>query len=80
MAGKFITVLLLASAMFAHDLPKFRKARARDLLVYGAFLVPLLYLAFIFVTAKSWPNLDSIFNVLRGPARQFIHWLNPVNS
>ncbi|WP_053376551.1 hypothetical protein [Paenibacillus sp. FJAT-27812] len=77
MIGKFICVLLLASAMLIHDIPKVMAASNRDRLVYIATLAPLLYLAVIFLTAKPWPNLDMIFNLFTGPAKLFIHWLDP---
>jgi hypothetical protein len=66
--------------MLVCDIPKFRRASRRDRLAYGAMLASLLYLGFLFVTAKPWPNLDTIFNLFTGPAKQFVHWLNPTKS
>jgi len=78
--GKIICVLLLASAMLIHDLPKVKVASNRDRLVYIALLAPILYLAVIFLTAKPWPNLDMIFNLFTGPAKFIIRWLNPMHT
>ncbi|MEK3915623.1 hypothetical protein [Paenibacillus sp. FSL H7-0331] len=80
MIGKLVCFLLLAAAMLVCDIPKFRGACPRDRLVYGAMLAPLLYLGFLFVTTKSWPNLDTIFNLLNGPAKQIVQWLDPAKS
>ncbi|OME77450.1 hypothetical protein BK120_26425 [Paenibacillus sp. FSL A5-0031] len=80
MLGKFICVLLLASAMLIHDIPKVKTASKRDRLVYIAMLAPLLYLAVIFLIAKPWPNLDMIFNLFTEPAKLFIRWLNPLHT
>ncbi|BBH20153.1 hypothetical protein Back11_14980 [Paenibacillus baekrokdamisoli] len=80
MYGKLVCVLVLAAAMLVYDIPKFRRACRRDQLVYGALLAALLYLGFIFVTAKPWPNLDTIFNILIKPAKQIVQWLNPKSS
>ncbi|GGG88533.1 hypothetical protein [Paenibacillus radicis (ex Gao et al. 2016)] len=80
MLGKTICVLLLASAMLIHDIPKVKAASNRDRLVYIAMLAPLLYLAVVFLTAQPWPNLDRIFNLFTGPAKLFIRWLNPMHT
>ncbi|WP_240420154.1 hypothetical protein [Paenibacillus periandrae] len=80
MIGKLVCFLLLAAAMLASDIPKFKEACPRDRFVYGAMLAPLLYLGLVFITAKPWPNLDTIFDLLHGPAKQIIHWLDPANS
>lgn len=78
MQGKLICVLLLATAMLVHDIPRLKRAHSRDRIVYGVMALPLLYLAYLFVAAKtSWPNIDTVFNWLHAPASAFIHWLNP---
>jgi hypothetical protein len=76
--GKIVCFLLVAAAMLIHDIPKVKNASKRDRIVYGAMLLPLLYLGFIFMANKSWPNLDTVFNLFTGPAKQFIQWLHPV--
>ncbi|RXZ81712.1 hypothetical protein EBB07_13740 [Paenibacillaceae bacterium] len=80
MYGKLFCVLLLAAAMLIRDIPNFKQASHRDRVVYGVMMVPLLYLAFLFVASKPWPNLDTLFNLLTGPADRFVHWLNPAKS
>ncbi|MEK3983618.1 hypothetical protein MHB77_09515 [Paenibacillus sp. FSL K6-3166] len=80
MLVQIICVLILASAMLAHDIPKFSLASVRDRVVYGVLLLPVLYLGFIFIAAKPWPNLDSLFNQLTGPAEHIVHWINPAIS
>ncbi|MEK4461353.1 hypothetical protein [Paenibacillus sp. FSL E2-0190] len=80
MVGKIICVLLLASAMLAHDIPRFKQASIRDRVVYGVLLLPVLYLGFIFIAAKPWPNIDSIFNLFTAPAEHIVHWINPAIS
>ncbi|BBI34067.1 hypothetical protein [Cohnella abietis] len=80
MFGKVVCILMLISAMLIYDIPRFSKASRRDRFMYGAILVPLLYLGFLFVTAKPWPNLDTLFNLLISPAKQIVQWLDPTNS
>jgi len=80
MLGKLICVLLLAAAMLIYDLPRLKKSSRHDRMIYGIMIVPLLYLAFLFISAKPWPNIDSIFNLFTKPAQQIIHWLNPAQS
>ncbi|REK76427.1 hypothetical protein [Paenibacillus paeoniae] len=80
MLGKLICVLLLSAGMLIYDIPRLKKSSSHDRIVYGIMMLPLLYLAFVFIAAKSWPNLDSIFNLLSKPAEQIVHWLNPQQS
>jgi hypothetical protein len=80
MLGKIICILLLSSAMLAHDIPKFKQASSRERVVYGVLLLPILYLGFIFIAAKHWPNLDTLFNLLSGPAEHIVKWINPAVS
>ncbi|MNI70207.1 hypothetical protein D3C73_1260070 [compost metagenome] len=80
MYGKLVCFLIIGAAMLITDIPKLKNASRRDRIVYGTMLVPLIYLGFLFVFSKSWPNLDTLFNLLTGPAKQIVHWLNPAKS
>ncbi|SFM08559.1 hypothetical protein SAMN03159341_11617 [Paenibacillus sp. 1_12] len=80
MSAKLVCTLIIATAMLISDIPKFKSACPRDRIVYAAMLVCILYLGFLFVTAKHWPNLDTLFNLLTEPAKQIVHWLNPAKS
>ncbi|MBP1989854.1 hypothetical protein [Paenibacillus eucommiae] len=80
MYGQLVCILILAAVMLICDFPKFSSACSRDRLVYGAMMVVILYLGFIFVAAKPWPNLDTIFNLFTGPAKQIVQWLDPAKS
>ncbi|MEK8127186.1 hypothetical protein WMW72_04590 [Paenibacillus filicis] len=80
MYGKLTCFLLLAAAMLIRDIPKLKEAAPRDRLAYIVMLAPLAYLGFVFITAKPWPNLDTLFNLLQGPAKLIVHWLDPASS
>ena len=80
MLGKLICILILAAAMLSYDIPRLKKSTKHDRMVYGILMLPMLYLSFLFITAKPWPNVDTIFNLFNKPAQQIVHWLNPAQS
>ncbi|WP_135551327.1 hypothetical protein [Paenibacillus cymbidii] len=80
MYGKLVLFLLLAAAMLIHDIPKLKRIRSRERAIYWAMLAPLVYLGVLFVWSKSWPNLDTLFNLFLPPARLIVHWLDPASS
>ncbi|WP_139999614.1 hypothetical protein [Paenibacillus paridis] len=80
MFGRLICVLVLAAAMLACDIPKFKIAAPRDRVVYGALFGILTYLSFLFVASIHGPNVDSVFNLLAAPAKQIIQWIDPAKS
>ncbi|TBL71220.1 hypothetical protein [Paenibacillus thalictri] len=80
MYGKLACFLLLACAMLIHDIPKCKQATRHDRLAYILILAPLLYLGIVFIWGKSWPNLDTLFNLFAPPARQIVRWLDPAST
>jgi len=80
MYGKLVCLLVLGTSMLLADGRALRRAGRRERIVYGALAAPLLYLALLFVTQWPWLNLDTLFNLLAGPAKRIVGGLNPAAS
>ncbi|MFD2332935.1 hypothetical protein ACFSR7_27060 [Cohnella sp. GCM10020058] len=65
---------VLAIAIVCADLAQLRRARRRELAAYGSLLAVAIYLGVIYVTQRlTWPNLDTLFDLLEGPAGKLVH-------
>lgn len=64
MITKIIFLLLIYIALLAYDGAGLKRAAFRDRLVYGALLIPALYLSLLYAADKQWPNLDDLIRLL----------------
>ncbi|UKS28249.1 hypothetical protein LOZ80_04750 [Paenibacillus sp. HWE-109] len=73
MFAKIVFISLLFTPMLIYDLPKWKRGFHRDRLVYGAFILPILYLSIIYVADAPWPNLDELIRIFfSNPAKHIV--------
>ncbi|MDI4645176.1 hypothetical protein [Cohnella hashimotonis] len=74
MLDKFAYFAVLAIAVVSADLAQLRRARRREIAAYGSLLAVAVYLGVVYVTQRlTWPNLDTLFDLLKGPAGKLVH-------
>ncbi|EHS57492.1 hypothetical protein P4H71_18685 [Paenibacillus kribbensis] len=76
MFAKIVLLFLLFMAMLTNDIPKLKRTSRRDWLAYGALMMPMIYLSFIFVMEKPWPNFNDILvYFFSAPAKRIVEAL-----
>jgi hypothetical protein len=77
MLDKIAYVAVLAFVMVTADLKQYRLARFREKVAYGSLLAVALYLGIVFVARRQeWPNLSTLFDLLKGPAGKLVKSLS----
>lgn len=72
MAERLTVVLLLLALAVGIQREGLRRMNARDKIGMAALLVPLTYLAVIFVLRADWPNWSDLLRLLFGPPSERI--------
>ncbi|MFC3804022.1 hypothetical protein [Cohnella sp. GCM10012308] len=77
MLDKVAYFAVIAIAIVLADLAQLRHVRSREKAAYGSMLAIAIYLGVIYVAQSlAWPNLDNLFDLLKGPAGRLVHFMS----
>lgn len=76
MLEKLAFVFTLLCALVIFDGRKLKNMDVKAYIGYGIIMVPVIYLAIIFVLGKGWPNYtDMLRYIFGGPAKEMVKFL-----